>query len=398
MRWTREEWEKTDGVQAHHVIQSFNPEDNITAREANELGRQLAEEIAKGHEVAIYTHADKEHIHNHIVINSVSFEDGHKYHSDREQLYHIREKSDELCHEKGLDIIHEPYAKERFSQAEYKLVERGERLWKDELRTAIDQAKQQTKSLDEMKSYLKERYNIEMKIQNKNVSFLHPDKERYVRGKTLGESYTKGAIEHEHGRQRAGTTPNHPSLGTDRILFGGNSGPSGHDPQLSRGTDRQTEQSIKRNHGQLKEQQHDHQRIENGPERSSTRNDQPQKGHGESNKHTREGVTESDTRGSATQNRPHQRTSAATHTREGTAQSQAVQSGHNRGIEHTRGLSDLLGAESHHKTLDAFEAFRQLGQEQTKQQQNIKKHQPKRQQTRYKSRIQQQRQGPDLER
>ncbi|GMA66249.1 hypothetical protein GCM10025859_66910 [Alicyclobacillus fastidiosus] len=202
MKWTREEWEKTDGVQAHHVIQSFNPEDNITAREANELGRRLAEQIAPGHEVAVYTHTDREHIHNHLVINSVSFEDGHKYHSDKEQLYNIREKSDELCREKGLDIIREPYAQERFSQAEYKLVERGERLWKDELRTAIDDAKQHTKSLDDMKSYLKDRYNIEMKIQNQNVSFLHPEKEKYVRGKTLGESYTKGAIEHEHGRQR----------------------------------------------------------------------------------------------------------------------------------------------------------------------------------------------------
>jgi len=111
MRMTREEWDKPNGVQAHHVIQSFSPEDTITAREANEIGRRLAEEIAPSHEVAVYTHTDREHIHNHLVINAVSFEDGHKYHSDREQLFNIREKSNELCHEKGLDVIREPQAR-----------------------------------------------------------------------------------------------------------------------------------------------------------------------------------------------------------------------------------------------------------------------------------------------
>ena len=66
--------------------------------------RELAEEIAPGHEAVVCTHTDREHIHNHIVINSVSFEDGHKYHSDRRHLYNIREKSDELCQEKGLGV------------------------------------------------------------------------------------------------------------------------------------------------------------------------------------------------------------------------------------------------------------------------------------------------------
>lgn len=217
MRATREMWHKTDGVQAHHVIQSFSPEDDITAQQANEIGRQLAEQIAPGHEVAVYTHTDREHIHNHLVINAVSFEDGHKYHSDREQLFNIREKSNDLCREHGLEVIREPQARERFSQAEYKLVERGERLWKDELRTAIEDAKQHTHSLEDMKTYLRDRYDIEMKIQNKNVSFLHPEKEKFVRGQTLGDAYSKGALEHEYGRQRAsedGTNSRNP----ERVL------------------------------------------------------------------------------------------------------------------------------------------------------------------------------------
>lgn len=200
---TRGLYEKPDGVQAHHVIQSFKPGE-IEAKDANEIGRKLAEQIAPGHEAVIYTHTDKAHIHNHIVINAVSFEDGRKYHSDRAQLFAIREASNELCREKNLATIREPEAPERFSMAEYKLVERGERLWKDELRTAIEKTRESTSSLPEMQTQLKEQYGIEMKIQNKNVSFLHPDKEKYVRGAKLGQAYTKEALEHEYGRQREG--------------------------------------------------------------------------------------------------------------------------------------------------------------------------------------------------
>lgn len=198
---TRELFGKPDGVQAHHIIQSFSPEDNISPQQANEIGKLLAERVAPNHEVAVFTHTDKDHIHNHIVVNAVSFENGQKYHSNREQLFKIRETSNELCKERGFEVIKEPQAKERFAMAEYKLVERGEPLWKDQLRSAIDKAKEQTSSLQEMQSYLKETYGIEMKIQNKNVSFLHPEKQRYCRGDRLGASYSKGEIEREYETQ-----------------------------------------------------------------------------------------------------------------------------------------------------------------------------------------------------
>src|SRR5690606_2011232 len=103
---TRMLWGKTEGVQAHHVIQSFKPGE-VTPKLANELGQQLAQEIAKGHEVVVYTHADKAHIHNHIVINAVSYEDGKKYQSTKKDLYNIREASDRLCQERGLSVVKE---------------------------------------------------------------------------------------------------------------------------------------------------------------------------------------------------------------------------------------------------------------------------------------------------
>lgn len=59
-------------------------------------------------------------------------------------------------------------------------------------------------SLTEMQTILKEKYNVEMKIQNKNISFLHPDKESYCGAKKLGNDYTKEILERglEHGSKK----------------------------------------------------------------------------------------------------------------------------------------------------------------------------------------------------
>uniref|UniRef100_UPI0024A98413 relaxase/mobilization nuclease domain-containing protein n=1 Tax=Staphylococcus aureus TaxID=1280 RepID=UPI0024A98413 len=68
---TRMIFNKNDGRQGYHLIQSFDPEDNNTPEEANEIGQELAKEVEPDHEITIYTHTDREHIHNHICINSV---------------------------------------------------------------------------------------------------------------------------------------------------------------------------------------------------------------------------------------------------------------------------------------------------------------------------------------
>lgn len=104
-RATRELWGKNDGVQAHHVIQSFKPGE-VTPEQANEIGRELAKKMAVGFECAIYTHTDKDHIHNHIVINSVNYENGRKFHAHgKKAIDAFREASDELCKAHGLSTI-----------------------------------------------------------------------------------------------------------------------------------------------------------------------------------------------------------------------------------------------------------------------------------------------------
>ena len=197
---TRELWGKTEGIQAHHVIQSFKPGE-VTAKLANEIGQDLARNIAKGHEAVVYTHTDKDHIHNHIVINAVSFENGSKYQSSKKDLYKIREQSDQLCLAKGLSVVKEPTAQIRYTLAEKALLEKGKDSWKDEIRESIDSIKGQASSLPDLANRLKAQFGIETKITNKNISFKHPDFEKFVRGKKLGLAYEKETLTHEFERQ-----------------------------------------------------------------------------------------------------------------------------------------------------------------------------------------------------
>jgi len=138
------------------------------------------------------------------VVNSVSLKDGRKLVSNKETLREIKRESNRICRRENLSIIKEPYSRGSYSMAEYKLAEKGKPIWKEQLRMAIDEAKENSRNLVEIKEYLKKNFNIDMKVQNKNLSFLHPEKKKYCRGKKLGHAYTKEEIIRffEKGRER----------------------------------------------------------------------------------------------------------------------------------------------------------------------------------------------------
>jgi hypothetical protein len=201
-RATKELYGKTDGVQYHHMIQSFSPRDNITPEKAHELGIEIAEKQFKGHEVFVVTHKDKKHIHNHLVINSVSFENGKKYQSNRNSMIALKRASNRQCEREGLitlDIDHK--ALQRVSTGEKRIEMKGGIPWKDELRQCIDFAKERTKSFDEFKIYLEKNFEINTRITNKTISYQHPEKIKPIRGSKLGANYDKEELEIEFIRQ-----------------------------------------------------------------------------------------------------------------------------------------------------------------------------------------------------
>ena len=108
MAATKRRFHKLDGVQGYHLIQSF-AQGEVTPELAHLIGQELAEELLKGRfEAVITTHLNTSHCHNHIVFNSVSMEDGRKYHSNAKSYYEeIRRISDGLCLKYGLSVIPE---------------------------------------------------------------------------------------------------------------------------------------------------------------------------------------------------------------------------------------------------------------------------------------------------
>ena len=102
---------KENGILAFHAYQSFN-EGEVTPKIAHEIGVKLANEMwGDKFQVVVSTHLNTEHLHNHFVINSVSFKDGKKYYSNLMNTALLRKTSDEICEEYGLSVLTEKTCK-----------------------------------------------------------------------------------------------------------------------------------------------------------------------------------------------------------------------------------------------------------------------------------------------
>ena len=102
---------KENGILAFHAYQSFN-EGEVTPEIAHEIGVKLANEMwGDRFQVVVSTHLNTDNIHNHFVINSVSFKDGYKYYSNLSNTALLRKTSDEICEEYGLRVLEEKTCK-----------------------------------------------------------------------------------------------------------------------------------------------------------------------------------------------------------------------------------------------------------------------------------------------
>ena len=277
---TQELYGKTGGVKYHHIIQSFSPEDNITPEKAHEIGKELAESQFKGFEVFVVTHKDKDHIHNHLVVNSVSFENGLKYNASNKSLWDIKRESNRLCERenlKTLDLYHK--AEKRISSAEKRIMDRGQIPWKDELRQIIDIARERTKDLQSFREFLEKNFEIETRVTKNSISYKHPDHGKAIRGRSLGDKYNKEELENEFNGQEKSIFRNGAN---ERDRTKGNSifgyeGISDLDKEFERRAD-SLEQQINKDHRlnrererAIQEQRENKRREEQGTKRENTR-------------------------------------------------------------------------------------------------------------------------------
>lgn len=104
----RDEHGKKAGRLAAHYILSFPPGE-ASAAQAHNLGTALAGRLWPDHQVLVVTHIDKEHLHNHFIVNSTAYTDGHKLHTTKQDLKAMKAICDELCARNGLGVMQKGY-------------------------------------------------------------------------------------------------------------------------------------------------------------------------------------------------------------------------------------------------------------------------------------------------
>ena len=196
MRKTKERWHKSGGVQGYHLVQSFAA-DEVTPELAHQIAKELADRVLGArYEYVIGTHLNTDHIHSHIVWNSVSRIDGKKYHSNsKSYVTQIRAVSDALCRKYKLSVIDtensnhvaKPYA-------EWMAEKNSQPTWRTAIRQDVDEAIQQSLTWRQFLNAL-ERNGYEVRMGRKYPVLRPPGKERFVRFKTLGKRYTPEAIQ-----------------------------------------------------------------------------------------------------------------------------------------------------------------------------------------------------------
>ena len=135
---------KEDGVMYYHIIQSFKPGE-VTPELALEIAKEFAQEHLPGYETVIAVHVDRQHIHAHLIFNSVNADTGEKYHSNVQTYYQqVRATSDRLCREHGLSVIMQGQSSQAVSYIEWLRQSKGQPTFRSmletDLRTAIKSA------------------------------------------------------------------------------------------------------------------------------------------------------------------------------------------------------------------------------------------------------------------
>ena len=124
---TKDYFNKKDGRQYRHYIQSFSPKE-VSKDKALEIAIKWAEEAFPGHEVFIAVHDDKEHFHSHFIVNTVNFETGEKLHEGARNLALKKELNDKICKSYGIDnqkLIRQKGDVVSYDKNKYRIIKKG---------------------------------------------------------------------------------------------------------------------------------------------------------------------------------------------------------------------------------------------------------------------------------
>lgn len=190
---TKNTYHKNSGRMYYHLVQSFPKGDDTPPELAHRIAVELAEKAFGKYECVVATHIDREHIHSHIVFNSVSFEDGRKYHSNGNTVQELMDMSDEICMKYSVTVLDkQPQKKEDvLSDREYRSAVRGE-SWKFQLMNAVTKVMKQAKSRKQFVFMMKQLgYGVRWEGSRKYITYTCPNGKRCRDNRLHDQRYSK---------------------------------------------------------------------------------------------------------------------------------------------------------------------------------------------------------------
>ncbi len=194
--------EKYDERKYYHFKLSCARKDNVTPEKAHAYAEEIAEAFFKNYECVIATHTDTRTVHSHIIVNAVDPLTGKKLQFSKQDYVKMKDEVNAIGRKYGFtETEFRKRGKNSRTAAEKKIILKGGTSWKEELREVIVEAVKKTKSPEAFKKYLDECYGVKIMRDGKDYSYLHPEKQKPVRGAKLGENYTKTEVIKRIGEQ-----------------------------------------------------------------------------------------------------------------------------------------------------------------------------------------------------
>lgn len=197
---TKNLYHKNSGRLYYHLVQSFPSRYEIAPELAHKIAVEFAGKAFKEYECIAATHIDREHIHSHIVFNSVSFEDGRKYHSDKNTVQELMNLSDEICRKYGVQTLEKQKREQKkdvLSDREYRSAVKGE-SWKFQLMSTITEVMKKAKSKKQFCFLMKQLgYGVRWEDNRKYITYTCPGGHKCRDKRLHGEKFSKEMMQNE---------------------------------------------------------------------------------------------------------------------------------------------------------------------------------------------------------
>ena len=197
--------DKFDERKYYHCKLSCARQDNVSPEKAHAYAEELVAKLFQNYECVIATHTDTQTVHSHIIVNAVDPITGKKLQFNKQDYVKMKDEANRLGKKYGFtETDFRKHGKNSRTVVEKKIMLKGGTSWKEELREVIAEAIKNVATSDKFKEYLEKCYGVKITRDGKDYSYLHPNKQKPIRGERLGTNYTKSEVIKRIGEQNNG--------------------------------------------------------------------------------------------------------------------------------------------------------------------------------------------------